>query len=39
MTGRPRRIAFLAALVMAGLGSCSPAARIAPVVCPLASSV
>ena len=34
MTGRPRRIAFLAALVMAGLGSCSPAARIAPVVCP-----
>jgi formylglycine-generating enzyme required for sulfatase activity len=34
MTGRPHRIAVLAALVMAGLGSCAPAARIAPVVCP-----
>ena len=34
MTGRPQRVAILAALVMAGLGSCGPAARIAPVVCP-----
>jgi formylglycine-generating enzyme required for sulfatase activity len=39
MTGGPGRVVILAALVMAGLvmaglGSCSPAARIAPLVCP-----
>ena len=39
MTGGPGRVVMLAALVMAGLvmaglGSCSPAARIAPLVCP-----